>query len=46
MKRGRLLRAPIQLVRLPPGRVGVMIVARTSTGRTVLHTGRYRMCAR
>ena len=33
--RGRRLRAPIQLVRLPRGRVRVMIVARTSTGRTV-----------
>ena len=30
--RGRGLRAPIQLVRLARGGVGVMIVARTSTG--------------
>jgi len=37
---GRGLRAPIQLVRLPRGRVEVMIVARTSTGRTVVHTRR------
>jgi hypothetical protein len=44
--RGRRLRAPIQLVRLPRGRVGVMIVARTSTGRTVVHTRGYRTCAR
>jgi hypothetical protein len=44
--RGRRLRAPFQLVRLPRGRVGVMIVARTSTGRTVVHTRRYRTCAR
>jgi hypothetical protein len=44
--RDRRLRAPIQLVRLPRGRVGVMIVARTSTGRTVVHTRRYRTCAR
>jgi hypothetical protein len=35
--RGRRLPAPIQLVRLPRGRVRVMIVARTSTGRTVVH---------
>ncbi len=40
--RGRGLRAPIQLVRLARGRVGVMIVAGTSTGRTVVHTRRYR----
>jgi hypothetical protein len=32
--RGRGLRAPIQLVRLARGRVGVMIVALTSIGRT------------
>jgi hypothetical protein len=44
--RGRRLRAPIQLVRLARGRVRVMIVARTSTGRTVVHTRRYRTCAR
>ena len=44
--RGCGLRAPIQLVRLPLGRVRVMIVARTSTGRTVMHTRRYRTCAR
>jgi hypothetical protein len=30
--------APVRLVRLARGRVGVMIVARTSTGRTVVHT--------
>jgi hypothetical protein len=30
--------APIQIVRLARGRVWVMIVARTSTGRTVVHT--------
>jgi hypothetical protein len=39
--RGRALRAPIRLVRLARGRVGVVIVARTSTGRTVDRT-----CAR
>jgi hypothetical protein len=44
--RGRRLRAPFQLVGLARGRVGVMIVARTSTGRTVVHTRRYRTCAR
>jgi hypothetical protein len=44
--RGRGLRAPIELVRLARGRVRVMIVARTSTGRTVVHTRRYRTCAR
>ena len=43
--RGRRLCAPIRLVGLPRGRVRVMIVARTSTGRTV-HTRRYRTCAR
>jgi nucleoside-diphosphate-sugar epimerase len=36
----RGLRAPIQLVRLARGRVRVMIVARTSTGQTVVHTRR------
>ncbi len=36
--RGRRLRAPIQLVRLPRDRVRVMIVAQTSTGRTVVYT--------
>ena len=44
--RGRARRSPIQLVRLPRGRVGTMIVARTSTGRTVVHPRRYRTCAR
>jgi hypothetical protein len=43
--RGRGLRAPVQLVRLP-GRVRVVIVARTGTGRTVVHTRRHRTCAR
>src|SRR5512132_4380791 len=43
--RGRRLRLPIQLVRLPRGRVRVMI-ARTSTGRTVVRTRRCRTCAR
>jgi hypothetical protein len=44
--RGRRLRAPIQLVRLARGRVRVMIVARASTVRTVVHTRHYRTYAR
>ena len=32
------MRFAIQLVRLPRGRVRVMIVARMSTGRTVVYT--------
>jgi hypothetical protein len=45
MVRGRRLRTPIQLVPFPrpgPGH----IVARTSTGQTVVHTRRYLTCAR
>jgi hypothetical protein len=44
--RGHGLRATIQLIGLPRGWVGVMIVAGTSSGRTVVHTRRYRTCAR
>jgi hypothetical protein len=43
--RGRHLRAPVDLRGLPRGSYVVRVVARTTTGRTVTRTRRYRTCA-
>jgi hypothetical protein len=42
--RGHRLRAPIDLRGLPKGRYVVRVVARTSTGRKLVRTRRYRTC--
>jgi len=42
--RGRRLRAPVDLRGLPRGRYVVRVVARTTTGRTLRRTRRYRTC--
>jgi hypothetical protein len=42
--RGRRLRAPVDLRGLPKGVARVVIVARTTKGRTLVQTRRYRTC--